>query len=295
MSKKYSTTTADYLEWSDAIRLVRNLYDDKEYVLSLLIACGVFFGLRISDLLTLTWEQVLNCDVVELVEMKTGKKRTIKINPQLQKHIKACKELKNNNIDDSVCAKLRNIPQDVWEYMYRTMNGRLWDDFVSLLIDEGTIQAIGYQEARNQMKKVLFRKVFYTYAKNVKKDNEYGKAFKELYPNIMKIIRHYKRTFHAQCVEAGEVKKKMVNGEERGKDKIQLPHILMRLESAIFTDILTRLFKKRDLHCIGIHDAIAVMNDRYTPEYVQNIMMQAYKQYGLIPTLDVQNYGCSNV
>jgi integrase len=90
MSKKYSTTTADFLEWSDAVRLVRNLSDDGEFTLSLLVSCGIFFGLRISDLLSLRWEQVLNAETLELVESKTHKRRSIKINPQLQKHIKAC-------------------------------------------------------------------------------------------------------------------------------------------------------------------------------------------------------------
>lgn len=90
MSVKFSSTTADFLEWGDATRLVRNLYDNDNYTLSMLVACGIFFGLRISDLLTLTWEQLLNCETIELKEIKTGKKRTLKINPQLQKHIKAC-------------------------------------------------------------------------------------------------------------------------------------------------------------------------------------------------------------
>lgn len=90
MSAKFSTTTADFLEWSDAIRLVRNLSDNGEHTLSLLVGCGIFFGLRISDLLSLTWGQILNTDTLELLESKTGKRRTIKINPQLTKHIQAC-------------------------------------------------------------------------------------------------------------------------------------------------------------------------------------------------------------
>jgi integrase len=90
MSAKFTTTTADYLEWADAVRLVRNLSDDGEHTLSLLVACGIFFGLRISDLLALQWEQILNTDTLELIEGKTGKRRTIKINPQLAKHIRVC-------------------------------------------------------------------------------------------------------------------------------------------------------------------------------------------------------------
>lgn len=103
MSVRFSNTTSDFLEWNDAIRLVRNLYDDREYTISLMIACGIFFGLRISDLLSLTWEQILNRDTLELTEGKTKKRRVIKINPQLQKHIKACYKVITPKSDSLPC------------------------------------------------------------------------------------------------------------------------------------------------------------------------------------------------
>lgn len=90
MSKRFSNTTSDFIEWSDMLNLVRNLYDNGNYKMSLLIACGSFFGLRISDLLSLSWSQLLDCEYLEIVEGKTGKKRIIKINQQLQRHIKSC-------------------------------------------------------------------------------------------------------------------------------------------------------------------------------------------------------------
>ena len=49
MSLKYSSTTADYLVWSDAMNLIRKLAKDENYKISLLIALGCFTGLRISD------------------------------------------------------------------------------------------------------------------------------------------------------------------------------------------------------------------------------------------------------
>ncbi len=51
MSLKYSSTTADYLVWSDAMNLIRKLAKDENYKISLLISLGCFTGLRISDLL----------------------------------------------------------------------------------------------------------------------------------------------------------------------------------------------------------------------------------------------------
>lgn len=90
MSIKHSNTTSDYLEWDTMLYLVHRLYRDENYRISLLIGCGCFFGLRISDLKTLRWEQLLDGNSFELLEKKTGKRRIVRINPGFQKHIKDC-------------------------------------------------------------------------------------------------------------------------------------------------------------------------------------------------------------
>ena len=90
MSLKYSNTTADFLKWDEAMNLIRKLFKDGNYNMSLLIALGCFFGLRIRDLLALRWNQILNVSEFTIIEHKTGKKRTIRINPQLQRHIADC-------------------------------------------------------------------------------------------------------------------------------------------------------------------------------------------------------------
>ena len=92
MSLKYSTTTADYLVWSDAMNLIRKLANDGNYKMSLLIALGCFTGLRISDILALRWEQILSTEEFSIIEKKTGKKRVLRLNPQLQQHIRECYE-----------------------------------------------------------------------------------------------------------------------------------------------------------------------------------------------------------
>ncbi len=92
MSLKYSSTTADYLIWSDAMNLKRKLSRDGNYKMSLLMAMGCFTGLRISDILALRWRQILNKDEFCITEIKTGKQRTIRLNPQLQQHIRDCYE-----------------------------------------------------------------------------------------------------------------------------------------------------------------------------------------------------------
>ena len=66
--------------------------------MSLLIGCGSFFGLRISDLLTLTWSMLLDSDSFIIIEKKTKKRREIKVNYGFQKHILDC--YKKLNIKD---------------------------------------------------------------------------------------------------------------------------------------------------------------------------------------------------
>jgi len=90
MSLKYSNTTADFLNWNDAMNLIRSLTKNEEYKISLLVAIGCFWGLRISDILLLRWNQILNVDEFTIIEKKTGKSRAIRINPQLKKHITDC-------------------------------------------------------------------------------------------------------------------------------------------------------------------------------------------------------------
>jgi integrase len=115
MSLKNSYTTSDYLQWDSATTLVRKLYRDKNYRISLLIGCGIFFGLRISDLLRLTWKMLLNNEAkFVLIEKKTGKRREVKINKEFQKHIKDCYEaLHIENMDEPCFLSTKGKPYSV--------------------------------------------------------------------------------------------------------------------------------------------------------------------------------------
>lgn len=91
MALRNQYTTADYIEWDEAMNLVRRLYRDGDYRMSLLIGCGCFFGLRFSDLRMLRWEQVMSDrGSFAIYEKKTGKRREIKINKGFQRHILDC-------------------------------------------------------------------------------------------------------------------------------------------------------------------------------------------------------------
>lgn len=100
MSLRNTKTTADYIPWDSAINLVHRLFKDKNYVMSLFVATGIFTGLRVHDLRDLRWNQLLNGGVMTIIEHKTKKERQIKLNPDFVEHVKQCYEamgIKNPN------------------------------------------------------------------------------------------------------------------------------------------------------------------------------------------------------
>ena len=95
--------TSNALDWDTMLSLVRKLYRDGNYRLSLLIGCSSFFGLRISDTLSLTWSQLLDDDKFVIYEKKTNKRRVVKINKGFQKHIKDCYDALHIENEDEKC------------------------------------------------------------------------------------------------------------------------------------------------------------------------------------------------
>ena len=98
MSIKGQNTTTTYMEWNDFISLITRLEKDENYKFCLLISIGVFTGLRISDLLSLTYSDLLSNETFTLREMKTKKQRSIKVNKDL-KEIVSRIVLKSNITD----------------------------------------------------------------------------------------------------------------------------------------------------------------------------------------------------
>ncbi len=95
--------TSNAMDWDTMLSLVRKLYRDGDYRMSLLIGCGCFFGLRISDILTLTWSMILDGDKFTIYEKKTGKRRVVKVNKGFQKHVKACYDALKITNEDEKC------------------------------------------------------------------------------------------------------------------------------------------------------------------------------------------------
>lgn len=55
------------MKWDDFRSLITRLERDEEYKFCLLIACGVFTGLRIGDLLKLRFNQFENTEILNPV------------------------------------------------------------------------------------------------------------------------------------------------------------------------------------------------------------------------------------
>lgn len=92
MKKSRTHSKADALDWDEAMELIANLKSDGFYRDAMLIACGCFLGLRISDILLLRWEDVMTGGVLVMREKKTRKMRKMKINEELKKLALECYE-----------------------------------------------------------------------------------------------------------------------------------------------------------------------------------------------------------
>jgi integrase len=77
-------TKSDFVEWEKLQTLTQKLERDGDWKFTLLITVGMFTGLRIGDLLTIRWCDILGKDHLEIIEKKTGKTRKILINQQLK-------------------------------------------------------------------------------------------------------------------------------------------------------------------------------------------------------------------
>ena len=90
MALKGQYTTADYLPWNEAMQLVKKLYRDGRYRDSILVATGFMTGLRISDILRLTFSDILEGEMLIINEKKTGKRREIPLSIDYKKHVEDC-------------------------------------------------------------------------------------------------------------------------------------------------------------------------------------------------------------
>lgn len=88
MRKRQTATSG--LEWNTMIGLTQRLKQDELYKFYLLITIGSYFGLRIGDLLSLRWNDVLNKEELIVTEQKTKKNRKITINKKVMEAVNFC-------------------------------------------------------------------------------------------------------------------------------------------------------------------------------------------------------------
>ena len=91
---KRSTETAP-LKWQEAQNLLKLLKADGLHERRLLFALGFYTGLRISDILRLTWGQITGKQSFEIQEVKTGKTRPIQVNAELSGIIREARQQPN--------------------------------------------------------------------------------------------------------------------------------------------------------------------------------------------------------
>lgn len=88
MRKKQTATSG--MDWNSMIGLTQRLKQDKLYRDYLLITIGCYFGLRIGDLRSIRWKDVLDKSELTITEEKTKKQRRITINQNVTNAINFC-------------------------------------------------------------------------------------------------------------------------------------------------------------------------------------------------------------
>jgi len=88
MTRRQTTTSG--MDWNTMLGLQQRLRRDKLYKDYLLITLGCYFGLRIGDLLSLKWVDILYKEDFTLTEQKTKKNRVITINRNVTEALIVC-------------------------------------------------------------------------------------------------------------------------------------------------------------------------------------------------------------
>jgi len=102
MAKKGSSTESSPMSWDQFQNLTARMITDAENGFEnqqkreqhvkflMLIAIGSYAGLRVGDILSLKWSDILQKESIEIIEEKRKKKRSITLNPNLIKVISKC-------------------------------------------------------------------------------------------------------------------------------------------------------------------------------------------------------------
>jgi integrase len=122
MAKKNQLTTSDYLAVPEMKRLLKGLHDDGQYMWELYVRLAFCTALRVSDVLSLTWADVLHRESLVKTEKKTGKTRRIPFNPSTQDRIFELYHLmKKPNPNECIFISARTRQPITVQYLNRLM------------------------------------------------------------------------------------------------------------------------------------------------------------------------------
>lgn len=155
MALKGQSTRAGFLEWDSMLLLLQKLERDHQYKFQLLIAIGCYTGLRISDLLTLRWNDIILNDELRIREGKTDKVRIICINPLLKEMVARLHRLMEIYEDDELM------------FLNKTRTKSINIQFVNRRLKEIAVK-YGLQIPKGDVSSHLFRKTLgrHVWAKN---------------------------------------------------------------------------------------------------------------------------------
>ena len=87
MAKKNKLTKSDYLAMPELKKLLNGLHRDKKYIWEFYARLSFCTALRASDVLSLTWADIINRSYLVKTEKKTGKTRKIAFSERTQRYI----------------------------------------------------------------------------------------------------------------------------------------------------------------------------------------------------------------
>ena len=133
MAKKNQLTKSDYLPMPEFKKLLKELHKDKKYIWELYARISFCTALRCSDVLSLTWHDIINRCSLTITEKKTGKTRKIPFNLQTQDRIdEAYILMKKPNPNDLVFYNRKTRKPFTIQYINKLAKG--WKEKYGLII-----------------------------------------------------------------------------------------------------------------------------------------------------------------